>query len=71
MMICVLRIIGDEPLLAAEPMLVDYVARGTARPAFKKALADQMAGFTGKAPPQFEQWFAQWQSFDTKRRSAA
>lgn len=70
MMIAVLRVIANEPLLAAEPKLVDYVARGTARPAFKKALADQMAGFTGKAPPQFEQWLKQWQAADAERRAA-
>ena len=71
MMVSVLRIIEDEALLAAEPKLTDYVARGTARPAFQKALADQMAGFTGKAPPQFEQWLEQWQTADAERRAAA
>lgn len=71
MMISVLRILEGEPLLAAEPALVDYVARGTARPAFKKAHADQLAGFTGEAPPQFEQWLEQWQAFDAERRAAA
>lgn len=70
MMISVLRIIEGEPLLTAQPRLVDYVARGTARPAFRTALADQMAGFTGEAPPQFAQWLAQWQAADTRRRAA-
>lgn len=50
LMVAVLRGLGDTPLLAAEPRLKDYVARGEARPAFQRALAAQMAGFTGKAP---------------------
>lgn len=50
LMVAVLRGVGDTPLLAAEPRLHAYVARGEARPAFQRALAAQMAGFTGKAP---------------------
>ncbi len=53
MMIAVLRIIEDDPLLAEHPRLVDYVERGTARPAFQRALDAQMADFTGKAPAQW------------------
>lgn len=71
MMIAVLRILKDEPLLAAEPTLVAYVDRGEARPAFQKALAGQLDGFTGTAPPQFEQWLDQWQAADARRRAAA
>lgn len=58
MMAAVLRILGDSPLLAAHPTLVDYVARAEARPAFQRALADQMAGFTGDPPPGFAEWLA-------------
>jgi glutathione S-transferase len=58
MMIAVLRIMDDSPLLAAHPTLAAYVARGTARPAFARALAAQLAGFTGTAPPEFAQWEA-------------
>lgn len=51
LMICALRTLAGEPPLAEHPVLVDYIARGEARPAFAKALADQMAGFTGAPPP--------------------
>ena len=53
LMVAVLRSLADTPLLAAEPRLGDYVARGEARPAFRRALDAQMAGFTGKAPAGF------------------
>jgi glutathione S-transferase len=54
MMVSVLRItrgaiVDDYPNLAA------YVARGEARPAFKRALDAQMAGFTGKPPAGWQQ----------------
>lgn len=39
-----------EKILAEQPILVAYLARCTARPGFQKALAAQMADFTG-APP--------------------
>lgn len=57
-MVAVLRIVDGTPLLGAHPTLVDYVARGTDRPAFRRALADQMAGFTGNPPPGFAEWLA-------------
>ena len=60
MMIAVLRIIADDPLLAEHPTLVAYVARGTARPAFQRALAAQMAGFTGTPPPALADWEARF-----------
>ncbi len=53
LMIAVLRILRGDPLLAAHPLLVEYVARGEARPPFRKALADQLAGFTGRPPAGF------------------
>lgn len=71
MMVSVLRILGDDPLLAEHPALVDYVARGEARPAFQRALADQLAGFTGSAPPQFTDWIAKWEAAQTERRELA
>ena len=58
LMVAVLRIIRDDPLLAEQPALADYVARGEARPAFERALAGQMAGFTGSPPPGFAEWEA-------------
>lgn len=45
MMIAVLRRLGGSPILAAFPSLVAYVARGEARPAFRRAFAAQRAQF--------------------------
>lgn len=53
LMVTVLRIPVGKELVEKYANLSAYVARGTARPAFQKALADQLAGFTGKAPPGF------------------
>jgi glutathione S-transferase len=55
-MISVLRILDGDPLLTAHPSLVAYVARGTGRPAFRRALDAQLAGFTGEAPPAIRAW---------------
>lgn len=71
MMVSVLRSLGDDPLLAEHRVLVDYVARGEARPAFQRALAAQLAGFTGSAPPQFARWIEDWEAADAKRREFA
>lgn len=56
MMVSVLRIIEHDPLLNEHATLVDYVRRGTARPAFQRALASQLEGFTGSPPPGFAEW---------------
>lgn len=56
LMVAVLRIVKDTGLLDAYPNLKTYVERGESRPAFQRALADQMAGFTGETPPQFIEW---------------
>lgn len=61
LMIAVLRIIETDPLLAEHPNLVAYVKRGTARPAFQRALDAQMKGFTGDAPPGFAEWMEDMQ----------
>jgi glutathione S-transferase len=45
MMTSVLQILRHTDLVAAEPVLAAYQARCEARPAFQKALADQMATF--------------------------
>jgi glutathione S-transferase len=42
-MVTVLRILGHTDVVAGFPNLADYVARGEARPAFARALADQLA----------------------------
>jgi glutathione S-transferase len=48
LMVTVLRRLNGSPLLEAYPNLPAYVARGEARPAFKRAFADQRAVFDGK-----------------------
>lgn len=50
MMITVLRLADRGRLLAGTPNLVDYVARGEARPAFQTALEDQLAAFREHEP---------------------
>ena len=55
-MVSVLRQLRDNALLTDHATLAAYVARGEARPAFRKALADHMAVFEGVEPPA---WFTQ------------
>ena len=55
-MVSVLRIVTDDGLLDPHPTLAAYVARGEARPAFRRALDAQLAGFTGAAPPGIAAW---------------
>jgi glutathione S-transferase len=45
MMTTVLRILRHTDLVAAEPKLKAYQARCEARPAFARALRDQLAAF--------------------------
>lgn len=40
-----------EAMLAEQPKLAAYLTRCTSRPAFQKAMAAQMADFTGAPPP--------------------
>jgi glutathione S-transferase len=47
-MVSVLRRLNGSGLLGTYPNLEAYVARGEARPAFKRAFAAQLAVFTGK-----------------------
>ena len=51
LMSSVLRILGYTQLVAARPALEAYRRRCEARPAFQKALADQLAPFAKNAPP--------------------
>ncbi|QPC99573.1 glutathione S-transferase family protein [Qipengyuania soli] len=44
-MVTTLRSLGGSRVLAAHPAVEAYVARGEARPAFKQAMADQLAAF--------------------------
>jgi glutathione S-transferase len=49
MMVTVLRRLHRSGLLGRYPSLAAYVARGEARPAYKRAFADQLAVFNGSA----------------------
>ena len=48
LMVTVLRRLDGSGLVEEYPNLAAYVARGEARPAYKRAFADQLAVFTGK-----------------------
>ena len=50
MMVHVLQRLKGSELLEADANLAAYVARGEARPAFKRAFAAQLAVFTGQQP---------------------
>jgi glutathione S-transferase len=50
LMVTVLRRLNGSGLLEKYPKLSAYVARGEARPAYKRAFDDQLAVFTGKPP---------------------
>jgi glutathione S-transferase len=50
MMVTVLRRAAAMGVLAAYPALAAYVARGEARPAYRRAFADQRAVFEASTP---------------------
>jgi glutathione S-transferase len=50
MMTTVLRILRTGDLVSRRPTLEAYKQRHEARPAFKKALTDQLAAFAKHAP---------------------
>jgi glutathione S-transferase len=52
-MVTVLRTLRHTDLVARRAVLDAYVKRGEARPAFAKALADQLAPFPANTPPGF------------------
>jgi glutathione S-transferase len=49
-MVTVLRFLRHTSLVAEFPNLAAYLARGEARPAFKRALADQLATYAANQP---------------------
>ena len=51
LMVTVLRRLEGAGLLDGYPNLCAYIARGEARPAYKRAFADQLAVFTGQTAP--------------------
>ena len=50
MMVSVLRNLRHTDLVAGQPRLAAFVARGEARPAFRRALDDQLAAFKENQP---------------------
>ena len=50
LMVTVLRRLNGSGVLEKYPNLSSYVARGEARPAYKRAFDAQLAVFTGKQP---------------------
>lgn len=54
LMVQVLRALTGTPMATKHANLAAYVKRGEARPAFQRALASQMADFTGSPPPGYE-----------------
>jgi glutathione S-transferase len=50
LMVTVLLRLKSSGILDEYPNLAAYVARGEARPAYKRAFDDQLAVFTGKPP---------------------
>jgi len=50
LMVTVLRFLRHTDLVAAFPNLASYVQRGEARPAFQRALSDQLAAFEAHEP---------------------
>ncbi len=50
LMVTVLRRLKSSGLLSEHPSVAAYVARGEARPAYKRAFAAQLAVFTGQPP---------------------
>jgi glutathione S-transferase len=51
LMVTVLRRLWGSGILEEYPRLSSYIARGEARPAYKRAFADQLAVFIGAPPP--------------------
>ena len=51
LMVTVLRRLEGSEMLADHPNITAYIARGEARPAYKRAFADQLAVFTGTPSP--------------------
>ena len=49
-MVTVLRFLRHTGLVAEFPNLAAYVERGESRPAFKRALADQLAVYAANQP---------------------
>jgi glutathione S-transferase len=53
-MVTVLRAMDGSSLMAEHPAVAAYVVRGMARPAFERAMADQLAAFDRHPAPQMQ-----------------
>jgi glutathione S-transferase len=53
-LVTVLRALGGSSLMNAHPAVEAYVARGEARPAFARTMADQLAVFDAHPQPQMQ-----------------
>lgn len=53
-MITILRELEESGLMAEHPTLTAYIARGTGRPAFQRALSDQLAAIDSHRPTNFD-----------------
>ena len=65
LMVSVLRIVEGEGLVERYANLAAYMARGGARPAFQRALAGQLAGFTGTPSPEMQAWLDRLEQGET------
>jgi len=65
LMVSVLRILIDQGFVESYGNLAAYMHRGIDRPAFQRALADQLAGFTGEPPDWFAEWAAKQKQGET------
>lgn len=66
LMVSVLRILIDQGFVESHDNLAAYMHRGIDRPAFQRALEDQLAGFTGEPPD----WYAEWAAKQKQGESA-
>ena len=65
LMVSVLRILIDQGFVERYDNLAAYTHRGIDRPAFQRALADQLAGFTGEPPDWYAEWAAKQKQGET------
>ena len=65
LMVSVLRILINQGFVESYDNLAAYMHRGIDRPAFQRALADQLAGFTGEPPDWYAEWAAKQKQGET------
>ena len=65
LMVSVLRIVDGEGLVERYDNVAAYMARGVARPAFRRAFDAQLAGFTGSPSPEVQAWLDRLEQGET------